>query len=169
MASTNRECSRMALPSRSSAANPEELKARHREIIRLELLGLGVSEIAEEMEVSVSQVKYVLGSPLAQQFRQELQQMRDEKVADITARLAEMCPKALDIMQDTLSGEYEDATLPLRLRVAESVLDRAGYSKIVNTRNFNIGTSLSADDIAKLRDRAKAAAAERGTLQCQSV
>lgn len=155
------------LPKRKSRYNPSELSAAHREVIRLETLGARVEEISEKLGISRHAVRYILASPLALQMRNELQARRDEAVVDVTKALAEMCPKALEVLQDTLSGEFDDVPNTFRARTALELLDRCGYGKVTRTQNLNLSTSLSAEDILELRRRAQAAAAERGILACQ--
>lgn len=157
----------ITLPQRKSRYNPQELGARQREVIRLELLGASVTDIAEQMGISRHAVRYILASPLAMQMRQELQERRDDAVVDVSSKLAEMCPKALEVMQDTLEGQFEDAGAALRNRVAMEVLDRCGYGKIVRTQNTNLNASLTAEEIIALRQRAHKEAAARGVLACQ--
>lgn len=157
----------ITLPQRKSRYNPKELGARQREVIRLELLGASVTDIAEQMGISRHAVRYILASPLAMQMRQELQERRDDAVVDVSSKLAEMCPKALEVMQDTLEGQFKDAGAALRNRVAMEVLDRCGYGKIVRTQNTNLNASLTAEEIIALRQRAHKEAAARGVLACQ--
>ena len=153
----------LTLPKRDSKYAPAELGEAHREIIRLYAMGAGVQEIATEMGCSRSHVRYVVNSPLAMEMRRELQERKDEKCADVMGRLAEMCPNAVKLMQDVMDGEME-ASIPLRIKVCESILDRAGYGKIARTQNFNVSTALTAEDILDLRKRAAAEAREVGVL-----
>ncbi len=128
------------------------------------MLGAKVTAISDELGISRHQVRYILASPLAVKLRQELQKQRDERTVDIAARIAEMCPDSLDVLNKTLKGEDDQATLAMRVKVAESILDRAGYSKVINTRNLNIGTQLTADDIETLKQRAKENAFKKGIV-----
>lgn len=158
----------LELPKRKSRYNPNELSASHREVIRLEMLGAKINEISDQMGISRHAIRYILASPLAMQMRQELQERRDDKVVDVTAKLAEMCPKALEVIEDTIQGEFDDVPNSFRVRTALEVLDRCGYGKIVRTQNTNLNTSLTAEDIISLRERARAAAAATGVLACQT-
>ncbi len=158
----------LELPKRKSRYNPQELSAAHREVIRLETLGVKVNDISEQLGISRHAVRYILASPLAMQMRQELQERRDDKVVDVTARLAQMCPKALDVLDDTIQGEFDDVPNTFRARTALEILDRCGFGKVVRTQNTNLNTSLTAEDILALRERARAAAAASGVLACQT-
>ena len=154
----------LSLPKRKSQYAPAELGEAHREIIRMHTLGAAIHEIAEEMGCSRHHVRYVLNSPLAMEMRKELQQRRDDECVDVTARLAKLCPKAMDVMEGVLDGEVEGASLSLRVRVCESILDRAGFGKITKTQNQNLNASLTAEDILNLQRRAETEARAVGIL-----
>lgn len=152
------------LPTRKSRYNPKELGEKHREIIRLYTLGADIHEIAEQMGVGRHTVRYIINSPLGLQMRQELQKRRDDEVSTVSERLAQMAPKALRLMESAMEGKEEGASLPLRIRICESFLDRAGYGKVIKSQNTNINTALTADEIIDLQRRATQEASAAGVL-----
>ena len=156
--------SAIALPTRKSRYAPKELGEKHREIIRLYTLGMDIQDIAATMQCGRHSVRYIINSPLGIQMRQELQARRDEEVMSVSERLAQVAPKALKLMQDTMEGKEDGASLPLRIKICESFLDRAGYSKILKSQNTNINTALTADEILELQGRAVAEADAAGRL-----
>jgi len=159
----------IALPVRKSYYAPEELSERHREIIRLYMMGVGVQEIAAKMGCGRHHVRYVVNSPLGIMMRKELTERMDESVTDVTAKLAALCPKAVELMDGVLDGEYDTASISLRVRVAESILDRTGFGKVTKTQNQNLNASLSAEDILNLQKAAREEATAAGVLAAQGA
>lgn len=156
--------SNIALPVRKSSYVPAELGEAHREIIRLFTLGASAQDIAAQMKCSRQHVRYVVNSPMGVIMRQDLQDRRDDKVSDVTASLADMCPKAIEVMNDVMEGDIDGASLSLRVRVCESVLDRAGYGKVTKTQSSNLTASLTAEDIIALQERATKEARAVGVI-----
>ena len=155
----------LTLPQRTKTRYvAKELGEAHREIVRLYALGAPMHDIAEQMDCSRHHVRYIVNSPLGLMMRKELSDRRDDAVVDIGATLARLCPKAVELMNDVMVGEVDGASLSLRVRVCESVLDRVGYGRVTKTQNQNLNTSLSAEDILNLQTLAVEEATAAGVL-----
>lgn len=154
----------LELPQRKSKYAPAELGDAHREIVRLYALGTPMQDIAEQMKCTRHHVRYVVNSPMGILMRQDLQQRRDDATVDVTATLARMCPKAVEVMNEVLEGSLDGASLPLRVRVCESILDRAGYGRVTKTQSQSLTASLTAEDIMMLQERAANEARAIGVL-----
>jgi len=154
----------IALPSRKTRYCPTELGDKHREMIRMYTLGASIQDIAAAMDCGRHTVRYIINSPLGLQMRKDLQERRDDEVASVSERLAQMAPKALKLMEDTMDGKEDAASLPLRIKICESFLDRAGFSKITKSQNQNLNASLTAEDILDLQKRATQEAQASGVL-----
>ncbi len=154
----------LSLPQRKSRYTTQGLGDAHREIIRLYALGMPIQDIAAQMNCSRHHVRYVVNSPLGMLMREDLANRRDDAVVDVATTLAKMCPKAVELMGEVMEGKFDGASLPLRIRVCESILDRAGYGRVTKSENRNLNASLTAEDILMLQERAANEAAAIGVL-----
>lgn len=149
----------IALPQRKTKYAPSELGEKHREMIRMYSMGVELQRIAEAMDCSRHHVRYVVNSPMAMVMRRELEERKDEKACNVMARLAEVAPKALSVMEQALDGELEGVSPALRIKVCEGILDRAGFGRVMKVSSQNLHATLSAEDIMRLRQRATREAA----------
>ena len=119
------------LPAEAELANtapvkwePKQLNPRHREIMRRLLEGASYRIIAEEMGIHVQTVMLVATSKL---FISELSKMESEADFNVIKRAESLSHEALDTLKNIMRfGKSELA----RKSSADSILDRAGYSKV---------------------------------------
>lgn len=103
---------------------PKQLNARHREIMRRLLEGANYRIIAEEMGLHVQTIMLVATSKL---FVSELSKMEAEADFNVIKRAEALSHEALDTLKNLMRfGKSELA----RKSSADSILDRAGYSKV---------------------------------------
>jgi len=103
---------------------PKQLNARHREIMRRLLEGANYKTIAEEMGIHVQTVMLVSTSKM---FISELSKMEAEADFNVIKRAEALSHEALDTLKNIMRfGKSELA----RKSSADSILDRAGYSKL---------------------------------------
>lgn len=103
---------------------PKHLNPRHREIMRRLLEGANYRIIAEEMGIHVQTVMLVATSKL---FVSELTKMESEADFTVIKRAEALSNEALDTLKNIMRfGKSELA----RKSSADSILDRAGYSKV---------------------------------------
>ena len=118
-------------PAESELANtapvkwePKHLNPRHREMMRRLLEGANYRIIAEEMGVHIQTVMLVATSKM---FVSELAKMEAEADFNVIKRAESLSHEALDTLKNLMRfGKSELA----RKSSADSILDRAGYSKV---------------------------------------
>jgi hypothetical protein len=132
-----------------------EIRPFHREIARRLVVGERPKAIKEALGISDSRFSIITSSPLFKVEVKKLEVQRDAGVIDITKTLKELSPIALEQIERTM---YKTKSDSIRLQAAESILDRAGYSKItksdVNVSGTINHSSLTKDEIRQLiKDR----------------
>ena len=103
---------------------PQQLRPRHREIMRRILEGATYSQIAEQMGLSYQAIMLVCTSKL---FKEELNKLESTLDTSIIKRADELSGEALDVIKTKMRWAKSEA---LQVRSAERILDTAGYSKV---------------------------------------
>lgn len=103
---------------------PKQLNARHREIMRRLLEGANYRMIAEEMGIHQQTVMLVSTSKL---FISELAKMEADADFTVIKRAENLSHEALDTLKNIMRFGKTDLA---RKASADSILDRAGYSKV---------------------------------------
>ncbi len=113
----------------SSKYQPQELNARHREMIRLHIKGLTNREIAAELDRSESTVGYLLDSDIAHLQIAEMQSSLDVDAMNVAELLDEAALAGAEFLRKIATG---DVTVghALRVRTSMDVLDRTGHGKV---------------------------------------
>jgi len=143
--------------------NLKELKDRHREIIRLSLLGYKQTVIAGMLGCTPTTVCSAINSHLGLQKREELQEKRDASAGDVLVEMKTMLPNVLNIYKEVLiEGTAVD---PQRERFAKDLLDRTGYAKVQRIDSVVRHAHLTAEDIASIKAKINA----RKQLECEVV
>ena len=153
-----------ALPKNNRIYEIQHLQERHKEILRRLTLGESHKSIAQELGITRAVVTYTQNSELGREKLDELQGGRDETVKNITGHIAELQPKAMEILEDALNGkvtqvEGANITANTQIKVAQDLLGRGGHvapSRILGKHEHE--HKLTASDIEKI----KALAYERG-------
>lgn len=135
---------------------PQKLQSRHREIIRLHVLGLDSKDIAERLGVSRFCVNLTLQSPLSKARINELHAAADRTTMDLQQDLLKDAFQAQRYLSDIVNGT-EAVPAALRAKTCESALDRAGFVKPTKNLNINLDGQLTPEDIAEINRRAMAA------------
>lgn len=133
----------------------------HREIMRLSLLGMKQTRIAEIVGCTPATVSNTLNAPIVKERLELMRAARDVDAIDVGKRIQELAPKALDIVEKVLSGEI-DAPISVQLREANNILDRAGHKAAskLDVRSMHI----TPDDIARIKQRAFETGAASGLV-----
>ena len=139
------------------------LQALHREILRLKLAGMKNVEIAKRVNCTEAVVSYTVNSSLGKNQLAMMQEMRDEDAVEFSEKIQEMLPQCLEIYEEIL----DDRNIDMKLRKATAdtiVKDIAGKvaPKRIDQRNLTV--HMSHDDLKKLKERGRTAAAEAGYL-----
>ncbi len=138
----------------------KKMLPRHNKILDLCLEGWSLQKIAQEVEISIVQLKNVRNSPC---FQHELAQRRSkiEQDKDILITRSEIDREnnARQVLEDNqtkaadcLVTLMEDGTEMSRFKSAESILDRTGLIKVSGSVNQNqsISVVLSSEDVERL-------------------
>jgi hypothetical protein len=107
----------------------EGLIERHHEIARRLFLGERIKDIAEDLKMGPTRVSTIAKSPAMQEKLAHLKKQADEEVVDISKRLRELREDAVEALSEVLKKQVEPSNTSLRVRVAESILDRTGHGK----------------------------------------
>lgn len=140
----------------------KDIQARHREMVRMSLLGMKQTSIAAELGVTPQSVSNALNSQPVIQVMATLQEKADEKALSTKERLDELCPAAIRTFEEIMTEKVDiEGTLvykydgPLRKSTASDVLDRAGYGRIQRIQGQVVHGFLSPDDIEDIKRRAR--------------
>lgn len=133
---------------------------RHNKILDLCLEGWSLQKIAQEVDISIVQLKNVRNSPC---FQHELATRRSkiEAEKDILIVRSEIdeCNNAKQVLDEnqheaanTLVDLMNGGTELSRFKSAEAILDRTGLPKVAASinRNENISVVLSTEDVDRL-------------------
>ena len=132
----------------------------HKEIARRILLGEKNVKIAEDLNISEAMVSYTRNSAIVQKEIAALEAKRDGTTVDIAQDIQEIAPLALKRVTEVLAkGTDKDSDM---IKTAFGVLDRAGHSPV--KKQMNVNALVTSDDIAKIKERAKARYAERAEV-----
>ena len=124
----------------------------HREIARRIVLGQKNVVVAEALNCTQEMVSMVRNSPVIKDQINLMSGAADADCVDLAKRILDIAPQALEVLEDILKDKHNQASLALRAKVAESILDRAGHSKIQKVQS--ISTHLTADQLNNIKIRA---------------
>jgi len=143
----------MRHPRRAIPAQPiKHMWERHKEIARLVLVGHRPVDIAEQIGISQTALSIIMNSPIFKDHLQKLSMKRDKKAFEIKDRLEDIAHEATELLNRVMMGE-EGASINARARVAQDILDRAGYGKTSIQRNENVNITLNANKIEELKKK----------------
>ncbi len=103
------------------------IRPHHREIARRLVMCQSLAEIGGALGISPTRVSGITKSPLFKLELKKLEEIRDKGVTDVRDSFAEASPGAVDIIERLM---YNGSTESLRLKAAETILDRAGHGSI---------------------------------------
>ncbi len=110
--------------------NLRKLKPVHREIARRLLCGERPKSISKALGISASNLSIIIHSPVFQKHLKRLEERRDASVVDVSRMLRDISPVALDIIERLM---YLSKNERLKFDAAESILDRAGFGKMLRS------------------------------------
>ena len=151
-------------PGEKSCYQIKQLWERQHEILRRVLLGQKQVDIARDMRISPVTVSNTLNSELAQEKLTVMMAERDASTIDLSRQIKEIAPKALEIIKDALNSNTLLGAKD-RVKVAQDMLDRAGYSPVQLSMSANMNVHLTRDDLSELKARAVQAARRSGVMK----
>jgi len=141
---------------------------RHNEIARRLVSGDRPIDIAHSMGMTTSRLSIIMNSPAFKMRVAELSALANKSAADVQTRINELAVDSMAILESVIRDRKAEGISPaLKIKVAQDVLDRAGYSAVQKTASL----SLTGDDIDELRRRrdASRAPAQMRTVNAQQA
>lgn len=147
-------------PSGNGQYNLQNLRGKHRIIIRMHISGLKNLEIADSLGISEAMVSYTLNSPLARQQMAILQGQADLTSIDVLQEAMGLAPVAMEVYEQImLSPGAKDSD---RKSAADSVMEIAGHR---GRRTVDVNHRVVTDDyILEAKRRARERAGASGML-----
>ncbi len=148
----------------------QEIWGKHKEMIRLHILGFKSIAIAEQLNITAACVSHVLNSSIVKAHIDDLQNRADDNTIDMNKRFRETALEAQSLLSDVLLDKDGDHDINLKVKVAMDQLDRAGHAPIKKIEakvalGIFDGTDVSAmAAAAKEINAAKEVAKENGNL-----
>jgi len=129
----------------------------HHEVIRMLLLGMKQCDIAERLGISDCQVSKIKNSQVVRDRLVLMGAARDVNTIELSKDILDVAPQALRLLRNVIEGSEEgkQATIGLRTKVAEGMLDRAGFGAVKKVQSDNVHTFYGADEIEVLKQRAR--------------
>ena len=128
---------------------------KHHEIKRLLLIGHTNVEIAEMVGCTPQTVSNVKNSEIVQEELSIMRAARDAESIDVATEIRNLAPVAIGMVKEVINGQTIDGekpNLPMRLRTAEKLLDRAGYGGV--QRSVGVHAVFTKDDLDEIKQRA---------------
>lgn len=133
--------------------NIARLWGRHKNMLSLFSTGLyTIKEIAKQLGVSPQSVSHIVNSELGKQHLAMLNGAADSETMDLMVRIKAMAPIALAVQEELLLSE--ESTGDLKHKIADKMLDRAGYAPITKNLNVNVSAGLKKEDLDLIKKRA---------------
>ncbi len=130
--------------------NIKQIWSIHREILRRHSVGQKPKQIAKDLGITTQTISNLVNSDLGSVALESLNQRSDEESRDVTKRIKELAPEALDVVENILIDDEEDSKL--RSGLAIKVLGLAGYVE-PQKKQIAIGVGMiNQSDIEALRD-----------------
>lgn len=131
----------------------ELLQEQHKAMARMIALGAGNKDIAEALGVTPQMVCYARNSAVTARMVNELDAKSNAKTEESLRQIKMLSSRAVELLKSAM--ECEEAPLSLRLRAAESILDRGGLGKITQIKVDSSKGHFTPQDIAELKERVR--------------
>jgi hypothetical protein len=129
----------------------EQMWDVHHTIVRMALTGMKYIDIASALGISPVTVSYTLRSPIVVRQLEQMRAVADFDSIDIAKKIQALAPRAVEVLEEML-----DDSLPnIKLKAAESILDRAGYAAVQRIKQDVSVTHFTANEILDIKKRAK--------------
>ena len=136
----------------------------HHAIKRRVFLGQKNKEIAEALGCCPQTVSNVRNSPVIEEELAIMHGAADADSIDLAQEIRKIAPESLKLIKNVITGKEESASIALRVKAAESNLDRAGFAPPKVVKTDNIHTFLTTDEIASIKEQALKKAKESNDI-----
>ena len=130
----------------------QRLGGRHKKMLNMHAAGISRKEIAAELGVSTQTISHIINSELGKQHLDMLTGAADSEALDLMISIRAFAPVALSIQQELALDD--GTTSELKNKIADKMLDRAGYVPIQKNLNMNVNTGLKKEDLDLIKKRA---------------
>lgn len=130
--------------------NLQKMNQLHHEIVRRIVVGQKDSEIAAALGCTTATVKYTRESPVVKQKLEIMMGARDASAVEIRKRIQNLAPLALHRLEEIM--EDDTASESVRMKIAQDLLDRAGYDPVKKT--MDVG-KYNEERINEIKQRAR--------------
>lgn len=139
-----------------------EMWELHHEIVRRLVLGQKNSEIAKALNVTPVMVSYTRNSKVVRKQLDLMNAARDAETIDVSRRIRENGPAALELLEDIIEDHGETHGIALAARTAESMLDRGGYE--APKRIEGVVAHFTGEEIEELKKQALESGRDSGMV-----
>lgn len=146
-----------------------EMTELHHEIARRILLGQKNVDIADDLGCVPQTVSNVRNSPVVQSKLGEMAKKREEKTVNLIEEVNKRLPRALEILDEALYDETSELPLSMRLKEANTLLDRKEKIEGFGQRHFHAHAYLSPEDIANIKQRALSVGQQSGVVSDENI
>lgn len=153
---------RKALPNERKSFEVSKMWELHHEITRRILLGQKNVNIAKSLNVSEVTVSYTRNSQVVKDKLAIMKGARDANTIDLSKRIRENAPKALELLENIVEGEVKGPdgevlrpTLGMRAKEANAMLDRGGYAAVRTFRGEHLVAHFTGEEIEEIKERAR--------------
>jgi len=151
---------RRALPGERKTYDIKQLWQRNHEILRMALIGMKSTEIADVLRIHPKTVSMTINSELGRKKLSVMRQERDESIIDVAKKVAEMYPAAMKVYESILDGTCKSK---LMKETADTlVMDIGGHRAALKTESALL--HLTPSDIEDFKKRGLAAAKASGMI-----
>lgn len=124
---------------------------RHREIMRLLVIGVSYSDIASQLNITPATVGNVANSTICKRQMELMRAAADLDSVAVAQRIQEIAPIALQTLEQLLC----EGTDVIKFKTATDLLDRAGHAAVKTLRTESLSVHLTRDDLEEIKKRAK--------------
>ena len=145
--------------------NVQALWEKHHEITRQIVEGRTNTAIAADLGCTPQTISNVRNSPLAKSEIDRLSAGRDETTMEISRRIEEFAPVALQLIENIVRGQVPEASIALRAKLAAGQLARAGYGEVQKIQS--VTHRITRDEIEAIKERARESALRADALDAE--
>lgn len=124
---------------------------RHKEIARRLIAGDRQKDIADDLKMSYARMSIICNSPAFKSHLNRMSMGADNNALDVQDRIEVLSIDAMAMLEDALQDNTMAIDDKTRIKVAEGMLDRAGYGAVKKTQTLS--AVVTSDDIEELRSR----------------
>lgn len=140
------------LPDNQRRYEIQEIQVQHRSIIDMLFAGHSNVEIAETLGITTATVSNVRNSTLVREQLARMTAQADADAIQTRKRIAALADTCIDTVVEVMEKGISESA---RLRAAEMLLDRGGFS-VPKEQSVHNHLHLTSNDVETLKERARA-------------